>query len=659
MTFRIYTYSASILLIAGAFMGGGIDAAAASTTSASGTSIPSAAQITDSGANVWTVSAGVVHENGALAGYTSGVTRLLYDNKVIYQENSSGGWWAWNGSNWASSSDPRKTPSANGTSIPAATQITDGSGNVWTVSAGVIFQNGVMAGSSNAVTQLVYEKGVIYQENSAGGWWSWTGSTWAASPNPVSSWVTATNNTGACLPITMPSTAALFSSPKRVFAHYFAPFPLQVNNVPASQDYYNTQYLSRSGESDKWVAQGGYLRARPLALPVNPAADWLLLNMEQEVRMAIARGITGFTFDVMGVSEAVGSGSQLQTLLQAAQAVDSRFKIVVMPDITALGSNAAAVVQVIAAVAASPAAYRLADGKLVVSSFDAELNSPAWWLSVFSTLNAKGIDVAFIPTFLNWTGSAPTFSSVTYGFGDWGTATAASAAGMQGDPAIAHGKYGHVFMMPIESQQYRPKDFVYWEAGNSATLRDSWTSAIQGGADFVQMVTWSDFSESGQVEPSTDATLNPSIGTGFYDLTGYYAAWYLTGQQPAITHDVLYYFYRREPTTAAASAQSQLDKNASGTAEDDIEVVAFLTAPGVVEITIGGQTYSENAPAGVSSYKVPLQPGTPVFALSRNNAAVFSFQGGVQIYGHSGIPSGVLDLTYWSGSASATGICAL
>jgi hypothetical protein len=38
---------------------------------------------------------------------------------------------------------------------------------------------------------------------------------------------------------------------------------------------------------------------------------------------------------------------------------------------------------------------------------------------------------------------------------------------------------------------------------------------------------------------------------------------------------------------------------------------------------------------------------------------VFSFQGGVQIYGPTGLPSGVEDLTYWSGSASKTGICSL
>jgi len=52
-------------------------------------------------------------------------------------------------------------------------------------------------------------------------------------------------------------------------------------------------------------------------------------------------------------------------------------------------------------------------------------------------------------------------------------------------------------------------------------------------------------------------------------------------------------------------------------------------------------------------------PGVPTFSLLRNGSAVFSFQGGVQIYGTGGLPSGVLDMTYWSGSAAQGGRCSL
>jgi hypothetical protein len=459
----------------------------------------------------------------------------------------------------------------------------------------------------------------------------------------------------------MPSADTVFASTKKVFAHYFLPFPLSLDNATAAEDYYNTQYLNVHGESNKWLAQGGYLRQRPVGITPSSSANWKLLNMEAEVRSAIARGISGFTFDIMSTTEAVGAGSPLSLMLSAAQAVDSRFKIVVMPDITALGSNSAAVIQVITAAAASPAAYRLSDGRLVVSAFDAGLNSAAWWQSVLSQLSAKGINVAFVPTFLGWTTSAAAFAPISYGFADWGTATAIASSEMQGAPGTAHSSYGKIFMMPVDPQQFRPKDFMYWEAGNSAAFRAAWASSIQGDADWVQVVTWNDYSESGQISPYTDASLRTDIGTGYYDLNGYYAAWFLTGQQPQITHDVLYYFYRREPASAPGSLQSKLEAVASGTGtpQNDIELVGFLTAPGVLKITIGAKTYTQNASAGVVSFKIPSQAGTPLFTLSRNGSDVFSFKGGVYIYGSGGLPSGVQDLTYWSGSAAKSGMCAL
>jgi hypothetical protein len=463
-----------------------------------------------------------------------------------------------------------------------------------------------------------------------------------------------------CVPFTMPSASTLFGSNRKVFAHYFYPFPLSIDDLDASTDYYNRNYLSPSGESNKWLAQGGYTRQRPLPVTPSPSSTYQVDNMEREVEMAISAGITGFTVDVLNADEA-NAGSQLQNMLTAAGAVDSRFKIVVMPDLSALGADAATVESIIASVASSPAAYRLADSRLVVTAFDASIGSVSFWQGVFADLASAGIDVAFVPTFLGWQGYAASYAPISYGLADWGTATPSAAAASESWPAAAHA-YKEIFMMPVDPQQYRPKDFLFWEAENSLAFRNAWTSAIAGGADWVQLVTWSDFSESSETEPYTDATLAADIGTGFYDLNAYYASWFLTGEAPSITHDVLYYFHRREPAGAAAPAQAQpttVVLAGGGPAEDDIELLAFLTAPGTLEITIGSQTTKKNAPAGLTSFTVPLAPGTPRFTLSRGGADVFSFAGKVAIYGMAGLDSGTLDLTYWSGSASAAGTCEL
>ena len=238
---------------------------------------------------------------------------------------------------------------------------------------------------------------------------------------PVSSPPPPTSHSeDACLPITMPSTDTLFKSTKKVFAHYFYPFPLSIDNKPSHTDYYNVQYLNRDGESDKWIAEGGYLRQRPLGVSAGSEANWQQLNMQHEVKLAIARGITGFFFDVMSLDQATDTDSQLHVMMKAAAAVDARFKIIVMPDLTALKSDSEAVVSIIASIADSPSAYKLDDGRLVVSSFDAGLNSANWWSGVFASLKKKGIEIAFFPTFLGWRSSADQFAPISYGFGDWG-----------------------------------------------------------------------------------------------------------------------------------------------------------------------------------------------------------------------------------------------
>jgi hypothetical protein len=101
------------------------------------------------------------------------------------------------------------------------------------------------------------------------------------------------------------------------------------------------------------------------------------------------------------------------------------------------------------------------------------------------------------------------------------------------------------------------------------------------------------------------------------------------------------------------------NKIVNGTPEDSIEMVAFLTEPGLLRISVGARNFTQAAAAGVTSFKVPTLPGTPVFSVSRDGKDVVSFQAPIQIYGPEGIPSGVIDMTYWSGSASKSGTCSL
>ena len=60
--------------------------------------------------------------------------------------------------------------SPSGTTIPAATQIVDTPGNVWTVVSGEIFVNGVPQTATHGVLQLLFYGGSVWQQTSLG-WW--------------------------------------------------------------------------------------------------------------------------------------------------------------------------------------------------------------------------------------------------------------------------------------------------------------------------------------------------------------------------------------------------------------------------------------------------------------------------------------------------------
>ncbi len=482
-------------------------------------------------------------------------------------------------------------------------------------------------------------------------------------------------STDACLPIAMPSADAVLSAPKKVFAHYFYPVPLSIDNQPPASDYYTVNYLNPKGEGSKFIASGGLMRERPLPVAPSSAANWQVLNMAKEVRLAIARGLNGFTFDIMCTCDAT-TGGHLMNMLQAAQLVDSRFKIVLMPDMWGLagatdtplangngltvGTNA--ILTIIKALYANPALFRLADGRLVLAPFATEHIAPSAWAALQAQFKQLGYNVAFIPTFGSLASSivSPYLSLDIAGLGNFGNPGTPDQLqwGQLSAQFVRSANPKFIYMAGFDPSSYKPQTFIYAEAGNSLGYRNGWQSAIDNKADMIQVVTWNDMGETSAIEPATSAS--GDTGNGFYNLTGYYATWFQNGSPPAVTHDVLYYFYRKQPTTAAAPALAQpMTQMYPQTPQNQIEMLAFLTAPGTLSITIGGKTYSKSASAGMTSFLVPTLAGIPTFTLVRNSAKVIEFQGKTQIYGNEGLPSGILDLTYWSGSASASGTCAI
>ena len=200
--------------------------------------------------------------------------------------------------------------------------------------------------------------------------------------------------------------------------------------------------------------------------------------------------------------------------MKAAEQVDPGFKILLMPDMTILRTPPPLAAGV-AELAQSPSVFRLADGRLVISPFKAEDKSAGWWKSWIATMKSRyGIRVAFVPTFLNFENNAARFRADQLRLLHLGQ-TAARHRAPPSPPCDAQGaRHGQDLDAARCAQDTRPNGHkVCDEAGNTENFRVTWDAAIASKAEWVQLVTWNDYSESTQIAPSVKG------GWGWLDLT--------------------------------------------------------------------------------------------------------------------------------------------
>ncbi|WP_025600075.1 hypothetical protein [Burkholderia sp. WSM2230] len=137
--------------------------------SADGTSIPPAASIVDNQAAVWAVVGGSVYRNGVKAGNTYNVSLLLWYGGIVYHAGTGGQFYGWSGSAWYACADPRLGgTSADGTTIPGASQIIDKVGAVWTVASGVVLRNNAAVGVTSNVSLLLWYGGKLWYRATGG-----------------------------------------------------------------------------------------------------------------------------------------------------------------------------------------------------------------------------------------------------------------------------------------------------------------------------------------------------------------------------------------------------------------------------------------------------------------------------------------------------------
>ncbi|GAA4229751.1 hypothetical protein GCM10023075_37930 [Streptosporangium album] len=424
---------------------------------------------------------------------------------------------------------------------------------------------------------------------------------------------------GNCLPFDKPSPAALRSFDKKVFAFYFPPYPLSIDNKDPAKDQY-ASWLDPLGSNGMYAAQGGHSRDRPLPRPVRSDKNWRQLDFEVEVRQAIAMGLDGFIYE-HHTSATDQRFNQFPLMLAAAKAVDPGFRIMLSPDFpTAKDASPDKVISDVLMAKGHPSLYTLDDGTIPLAPFYPERQSPSWWDNVRGKLAAKGMKTSLMPIFLDWNSSGKTeWNDHVTGYSSWGNRWVSSADTLRKASVEAH-KRGRLYMAPIAFEDVRPRDKRFWEPSNSQNLQQSFLKAAEGDADIISLITWNDYAES---------WLAPSVERGYApaDLIAYYTTLFKTGKTPVVARDALYYFHRSHRTDAPFDATKQtigaIKIPYGDTAKNTVELVAFLKTPGKLVIRQGDQVSTSDAQAGLVSFKAEMVPGTtPVFELQRGGKTV-------------------------------------
>jgi len=107
-----------------------------------------------------------------------------------------------------------------------------------------------------------------------------------------------------------------------------------------------------------------------------------------------------------------------------------------------------------------------------------------------------------------------------------------------------------------------------------------------------------------------------------------YISWYKTGQQPPITQDSLFYYYRIHSTNAVAINTNAVPVTVFlGDVQDVLYTTVLLTAPANLEIISGTNSTTNSLPAGLSNVRTPFAAGTQQFTLRRAGVPLLTVQG--------------------------------
>jgi len=382
-----------------------------------------------------------------------------------------------------------------------------------------------------------------------------------------------------------------------------------------------------------------------------PSYGTTLDDFKQEIQAAQAAGLDGFALNE-GTWTNDYYSNYTALIFQAAQELGTGFKLFFSIDFGG-GSNDTYSIGVVNAIVQQYGHhpnYFQYQGKSVLSSYST--HGLPWKDGILTPLAQAGYPVFFVPYFemTNWESWPNTsqvaatynlYSNVVDGmfyFGASGLTTPltnANLAYVQASRAAGKLCMGSFSPSYWGIKQYSAKR-RYYEADGGEGIEARWMALINSQPDWVEICTWNDMDEGTYVSPvASPSTANPYLGAptrwshnGYLELSKHFISWYKNGQEPPLTQDALYYFYRTHPLAAVPSDTNDvICQWWEGTYDDSLYTTVYLTAPAELDVVSGSGGSTNVLPAGRSHVRTPFLPGPQTMTIRRQGNVVLTVQG--------------------------------
>ncbi|KZP22436.1 glycoside hydrolase family 71 protein [Athelia psychrophila] len=366
-------------------------------------------------------------------------------------------------------------------------------------------------------------------------------------------------------------------------------------------------------------------------------ASYLQADWTADMQLAQAIGIDGFALDI---GKDPYNAAQLGYAYAAAEALG--FKVFLSFDFTYWNSSdTSTIASYISTYGPLPAQFTY-NGDVFVSTFSGDgfdwaavaaeskalYACPNYQASSFSTSSG-------VSCFLSWNAwsssdNKPVDASMT----------------TAGDVDYINTLGSDAYMMPISPwffTHYGPgsynKNWIFY-ADYQWTSR--WEAALSLAPQFLEILTWNDFSEShyiGPLHPNKPSVYAGNTSTGavewvtgmphdaWRDVAAVYIAAYKAGASaPTVKTEELVYYYRPNPKDATCS-DSVAQPTGYDYDGDSIFVIAMTTSAGTVVINSGGVSTYIDVPAGITNVSAPMTVGVQSFSLTRDSGATVVMSG--------------------------------